>query len=52
MCLNPGSERCPGGKHRNSLQYSCCKNPMDRGAWWAAHSEVHTVTKKQLSMYA
>ena len=24
------------------LQYSCLKNPMDRGAWWAT---VHEVTK-------
>ena len=24
------------------LQYSCLKNPMDGGAWWAA---VHGVTK-------
>ena len=21
----------------NPLQYSCLENPMDRGAWWAAH---------------
>ena len=25
-----------------SLQYSCLKNPMDRGAWWAT---VHEVAK-------
>ena len=25
----------------NPLQYSCPKNPMDRGAWWAA---VHGVS--------
>ena len=31
----PGSGRSPGGGHRNSLQYSCLENPMDRGAWWA-----------------
>ena len=31
----PGSGRSPGGRHRNSLQYSCLENPMDRGAWWA-----------------
>ena len=28
--------------HGNPLQYSCLKNLMDRGAWWAM---VHTVTK-------
>ena len=26
------------------LQYSCLKNPMDRGAWWAA---VHGVAKSR-----
>ena len=29
----PGSGRSPGGGHGNPLQYSCLKNPMDRGAW-------------------
>ena len=29
----PGSGRFPG--EGNPLQYSCLKNPMDRGAWWA-----------------
>ena len=24
-----------GGGHGNPLQYSCLKNPMERGAWWA-----------------
>ena len=24
-----------GGGNGNPLQYSCQKNPMDRGAWWA-----------------
>ena len=36
----------------NPLQYSCLKNPMDRGAWWAT---VHGVTKdltEQLSKQA
>ena len=35
MCLIPGSERSPGGGHGNPLQYSCLKNPMDKGAWQA-----------------
>ena len=26
------------------LQYSCLKNPMDRGAWWAA---VHGIAKSR-----
>ena len=32
----PGSGRSPGRWHGNSLQYSCLKNPMDRGAWQAS----------------
>ena len=28
----PGSGIFPGGGHGNLLQYSCLKNPMDRGA--------------------
>ena len=33
--LVPGLGRSPGGRHGNSLQYSCLENPMDRGAWRA-----------------
>ena len=40
----PGSGRSPGGGHGNPLQYSCLKNPMDRGAWGAT---VHGVAKSQ-----
>ena len=32
-----------GGGHGNSLQYSCLKNLMDRGAWRAI---VHGVAKE------
>ena len=39
----PGLGRCPGGGHVNLLQYSCLKNPVDRGAWWAI---VHGVAKE------
>ena len=42
--LIPGSGRCPGIGTGNRLQYSCLKNSMDRGAWWAV---VHGVTKSQ-----
>ena len=42
--LIPGWGRSPGEGHGNLLQYSCLKNPMDRGAWWAI---VHGVTKSQ-----
>jgi len=27
--------RSPGEGNGNPLQYSCLKNPMDRGVWWA-----------------
>ena len=30
--LIPGSERSPGEGNGNPLQYSCLRNPMDRGA--------------------
>ena len=38
----PGSERSLGGRIGNPLQYSCLKNPMDRGVW---HTTVHKVAK-------
>ena len=38
--LIPGSGRSPGGGHGNPLQYSCLKNRMDRGAWWATVRRV------------
>ena len=31
----PGSRRCPGRGHGNSLQCSCLENPMVRGTWQA-----------------
>ena len=40
----PESGRSPGGGHDNPLQYSCLKNPMNRGAWQVT---VHGVTKSQ-----
>ena len=43
----PGSERFPGGCHGNPLQYSCLKNPIDRGACQAT---VHRVTKSQTQL--
>jgi len=33
--LIPELGRCPGGENGNPVQYSCLKNPMDRGAWRA-----------------
>ena len=49
----PGLGRAPREGNGNPLQYSCLKNPMDRGAWQAT---VHGVTKsltqlKQLSRH-
>ena len=36
------SERYLGEGHRNTLQYSCLGNSMNREAWWAT---VHWVSK-------
>ena len=38
----PGPGRSPGEGNGNPLHYSCLKNSMDRGAWWAT---VHGVTE-------
>ena len=35
-----GLGRSPGGRNGNPLQYSCLRNPMDRGAWWSAFQRV------------
>ena len=42
--FSPGLGRAPGGGHVNPLQYSCLKNPIDRGAW---RTIVHRVAKGQ-----
>ena len=49
--LIPGSGRSPGVGNGNPLQYSCLKNSMGRGAWWAA---VHGVAESwtRLSKHA
>ena len=39
-----GQENFPGGGNGNKLQYSCLKNPMNRGAWWAT---VNGITKRR-----
>ena len=41
-----GSGRSLGGEHGNPLQYSCLKNPMDRGAWRAT---VHRVAQSDMT---
>ena len=43
----PGLGRSPGGGHDNPLQYSCPKNPLNRGTWWAA---VHRVLRTSLPL--
>ena len=49
--LTPGSGRLIGEGNSNPLQYSCLKNPMDRGAWWVT---VHGTAKHwtRLNTYA
>ena len=52
--LIPELGSSPGERNSYPLQYSCLKNPMDRGAWQAT---VHRIAKshtwlKQLSMHA
>ena len=41
--LIPGSGRYPKEWNGNSLQYSCLRNPMDRGAWWATIHQFSSV---------
>ena len=43
--LIPGLGRSPGGGNGNPLQYSCLKNSMDRGAWWAQFMESQSQTQ-------
>ena len=38
----PASQKSPGGRNDNPLQYSCLENSTDRGVWWAT---VHGVAK-------
>ena len=47
--LIPRLRRSPGEGNGNPIQYSCLRNPMDRGAWWAtvyrvAESDMTAVT--------
>ena len=43
----PGSGRTPVEENGKPFQYSCLKNPTDKGAWWA---EVHRVAKSQTQL--
>ena len=44
---NPGLGRSPGEGNGCPLQYSCLKNPIDRGAWQAT---VHGVANSQTQL--
>ena len=41
------SRRSSGEGNGNPLQYSCLKNPMDEGVWWAT---VHGVAKSRTQL--
>ena len=41
--LIPGLGRSPGEGLGNPLQYSCLRNPTDRGTWWVT---VRGITKE------
>ena len=41
--LAPEFGRSHGEDNGNALHYSCLRNPMDRGAWWAT---THEAAKK------
>jgi len=47
VSLISGSGKFPGEGNANPFQYSCLKNPMDRGTWWGA---VHGVSKSQAQL--
>ena len=51
--LIPGLGRSPEAGNGNPPQYSCLKNPMDRGAWQATvHGVAELDMTEQRSMHA
>ena len=44
---SPGSERSPGERNGNPLQYSCLENPINRGTWWAI---VHRFARSRIQL--
>ena len=53
--LIPGSGRSPAEGNGYPLQYSCLRNPMDRGAWQAtvhrAAKELYMTERLTLSLF-
>ena len=52
VSLIPGSGRSPGEGNGNPPQYSCLRNPMDRGAWggytpWCCKRVGHNLGTKE-----
>ena len=48
--LIPGLRRSPGVGDGNLLQYSCLKNPLDRGAWQATdHRSAELDTSERMN---
>ena len=47
----PGLGRSLGKENNNPLQYSCWKNPMDRGAWWTKVHRFAELGITELSLY-
>ena len=48
-CLILRLGRSPGEGNGNPFQYSCLKNHMDRGAWWAVSPKGHKESDTRLS---
>ena len=48
---SPGSGRSPGGGNGNPLQYSCLKNPMDRGGPWVSNSRTQLSVHRQTHIH-
>ena len=46
LSLIPGLGRSPVEGNGNPLQYSCLKNPMDRGAWWSRVRKESDTTER------
>ena len=44
--LIPGLGRSPGKGNGNPFQYSCLRDSMDRGKWWAT---VHGVAESDMT---